>query len=69
MMEGAETIPRHEAIGPDDCVVRDWRITQLVRLGIPEPMAHAAADDVDWHEIASLVQRGCPPVLALRIVR
>ena len=69
MMEGAETIPRHEAIGPDDCVVRDWRITQLKRLGIPEPMAQAVAAHVDWHEIARLVQRGCPPLLALRIVR
>jgi hypothetical protein len=69
MMEGSETIPRHEAIGPHYCVVRDWRITQLKRLGIPEPMARAAAADVDWHEIASLVQRGCPPLLALRIAR
>jgi hypothetical protein len=69
MMEGAETIPRHEAIGSDDCVVRDWRIAQLKRLEIPEPVAHAAAAHVDWHDIARLVQRGCPPLLGLRIVR
>jgi DNA-binding NarL/FixJ family response regulator len=28
-----------------------------------------AADHVDWHQVAKLVQRGCPPQLALRIVR
>ena len=27
------------------------------------------ADRIDWHQIARLVQRGCPPGLALRIVR
>jgi hypothetical protein len=29
----------------------------------------AAADHVNWHQVAKLVQRGCPPRLALRIVR
>ena len=28
----------------------------------------AVADQLDWHQIAHLVQRGCPPWLALRIV-
>jgi hypothetical protein len=27
------------------------------------------ADLVDWHAIADLVARGCPPTLALKIVR
>ena len=27
------------------------------------------ADHVDWHQVARLVQRGCPPRLALDIVR
>ena len=27
------------------------------------------ADHIDWHQVARLVQRGCPPRLALRIVR
>jgi hypothetical protein len=39
------------------------------RLGIPGPMAEADADNVDWHQISSLVQHGCPPRLALRIIR
>jgi hypothetical protein len=44
-------------------------LTQLTRLGIPLPLAEAVAADVDWHQIAALVHRGCPPWLALRIVR
>jgi hypothetical protein len=59
----------HEAIERGQHIVHKWRVTQLKRLGIPEPLAEAAADDVDWHQIAKLVQRGCPPRLALRIVR
>jgi hypothetical protein len=26
------------------------------------------ADQVDWHQVARLVQQGCPPRLALSIV-
>lgn len=68
-MEPTETITRHEAIEHHDLVVHEWRVTQLKRLGIPGPLAAAAADHVDWHEVARLVQRGCPARLALRIVR
>jgi hypothetical protein len=32
-------------------------------------IASAVASVVDWHEIARLVERGCPPELALEIVR
>jgi hypothetical protein len=35
----------------------------------PGPLAEADADNVDWHQIADLMQRGCPPRLALRIIR
>jgi hypothetical protein len=35
----------------------------------PWPVAEAAAGHVDWHQMAALVQRGCPPWLALRILR
>jgi hypothetical protein len=28
----------------------------------------AAAGHIDWHQMAALVQRGCPPWLALRIL-
>jgi hypothetical protein len=59
----------HEAINDGEGLVHRWRVTQLKRLGIPGPLAEAEADNVDWHKIARLVQRGCPPTLALRIVR
>jgi hypothetical protein len=44
-------------------------VARLARLGIPWPVAEAAAGQVDWHQMAALVQRGCPPWLALRILR
>jgi hypothetical protein len=60
--------PYHERVGHEDSLVHEWRVSQLKRLGIPWVLAEVAADNVDWHQIASLVQRGCPPELALRIV-
>jgi hypothetical protein len=50
-------------------IVREWRAEQLRRLGVPAVFAYLFADRVDWHEVAKLVGRGCPPLLALRIVR
>lgn len=55
--------------GRNDMLVHNWRASQLTRLGIPGPLAEIYADRIDWHQIARLVQRGCPPHLALRIVR
>jgi hypothetical protein len=52
----------------DDSAVRNWRVSQLTRFGIPRVVAEVYADRIDWHEIARLVRRGCPPLLALRIV-
>ena len=49
--------------------VHEWRAAQLKRLGVPEPVAEANADHVDWHQVARLVRCGCSPMLALRIVR
>jgi len=68
-MEPIPTIARHEAIDRGELLVHEWRVRQLTRLGIPGLLAEGAASRVDWHEIARLVQRGCPPLLALRIVR
>ncbi|HEX6448702.1 MAG TPA: hypothetical protein VF060_04485 [Trebonia sp.] len=59
---------RHERIEHHESSVHRWRVSQLRRLGIPVPLAEHHADHLDWHEIASLVRRGCPPLLALRIV-
>jgi hypothetical protein len=63
------TIIGHEAVNHDDLLVHTWRVAQLTRLGIPRSLAEADADHLDWHQVARLVQRGCPPRLALRIVR
>ena len=68
-MQPAPATPRHEAIDHDDLLGHEWRVTQLTRLGIPGPLAQAAAGHVDWHQVATLVRRGCPPRLALQIVR
>ena len=57
------------AAGPDEVLVHDWRVAQLTRLGIPWGLAEIYADRVDWHQVARLVQRGCPARLALRIIR
>ena len=50
-------------------VVRKWRAEQLRRLGVPSILAETFADDVDWHALSALIERGCPMGLALEIVR
>ena len=67
-MEPAPARPPLEAIDHDDRMVRRWRAARLPGPGIPWPLTQAAADHVDWHQVADLVRRGCPPRLALRIV-
>jgi len=55
---------------PDEAeTVREWRAHQLHRLGVPRLIAERFAETVDWHELASLTGAGCPPLLALEIVR
>ena len=49
--------------------VRGWRAEQLQRLGLPSVLAETFADDVDWHALSALIERGCPLGLALEIVR
>ncbi len=53
----------------EDVRVYDWRVEQLRNLGVSTWMAGAVANLVDWHEVACLVRRGCPPELALEITR
>ena len=57
-----------DAISRDDLLMHNWRVSQLRRLGLPGSLAETYADRIDWHQVARLVQRGCPPRLALRIV-
>ena len=63
------TTAGRQAIDGEKRLVHDWRVSQLLRLGIPGSLAEIYADRIDWHQVARLVQRGCPPRLALRIVR
>ena len=58
-----------QAMDRDQVAVHDWRVLQPMRLGLPGTLAEVYADRIDWHQIARLVRRGCPPRLALRIVR
>jgi hypothetical protein len=53
---------RHEVV--------HWRREQLVGSGFPLPAAARLAKDprYDLHALIELVERGCPPHLAARIV-
>lgn len=50
--------------------VVEWRFSQLTRSGYAheDAMTLATRFDVDLHEAADLVARGCAPSLALRIL-
>lgn len=61
-------ITGHDAVSHDNLLVHEWRVSQLKRVGLSGPLAEIYADRVDWHQIARLVQHGCPPRLALRII-
>jgi len=58
---------RHRHIDPE---VRNWRRHVLRAAGFRDDLASelAAAGDVDLHDLLKLVDRGCPPELAARIV-
>jgi hypothetical protein len=60
---------RHESIDHDELSTHCWRVSRLRGIGIPGALAEIYADRVDFHQIARLVQDGCPPLLAIRIVR
>jgi hypothetical protein len=47
-----------------------WRRTQLLASGFPRPLAVLLALDrrYDLHELIELVERGCQPELAVRIL-
>ncbi len=47
-----------------------WRARRLLGAGFPADLAErlARADRIDLHRLLSLVDRGCPPHLAARIL-
>ena len=61
-------ITSHQTAPRDELLVHNWRVERLTGLGIPGTLAETYADHLDWHQVARLVQRGCPPQLALRII-
>ena len=60
-----ELVPQNE----EEALVHEWRAKQLAKLGVSTIVAHAFGSLVDWHELARLINRGCPPDLAVEIVR
>jgi hypothetical protein len=58
----------HENIDQCAGALHDWRVGRLARLGLAWPVAEAVADRVDWHDVAQLVQRGCPAALAVTML-
>lgn len=61
-------IAPQEGIDREASTVHEWRVRQFTRLGLARPEAEAIADRVDWHDVARLVERGCPVSLAVAIV-
>jgi hypothetical protein len=53
-----------------DASVRRWRIARLREAGFEGDLASALADHrgVDLHALLNLIDRGCPPALAARIL-
>jgi hypothetical protein len=51
--------------------VERWRVQELYRAGYdPEAVFELASrPDVDLHAAIALIKRGCPPTLALQIMR
>jgi hypothetical protein len=48
---------------------RTWRRRRLIEAGVPQALADAVAADPghDLHALLQLLDRGCPPDLAVRI--
>jgi hypothetical protein len=55
---------------PAGAEVNRWRREQLVHSGFPLPLAARLAKDpgYDLHRLIELVEAGCPPELAVRIL-
>jgi hypothetical protein len=55
---------------PPGADVNRWRREQLLLSGFPLPLAASLAEDpcYDLHSLIELVEGGCPPSLAARIL-
>jgi hypothetical protein len=56
--------------GPGRRQVVVWRREQLVQSGLPLPLATRLANDgrYDLHALIGLLEQGCPPEFAVRIL-
>jgi hypothetical protein len=54
----------------DQREVKDWRRDQLIKSGFAPPLATRLASDgrYDLHAVIELVEQGCTPALAIRIL-
>jgi hypothetical protein len=66
--KGMRTSIRHEQLEAKDVVL--WRQRQLREAGFDDALASTLAHDcrLDLHALIELVERGCPPELAARIL-
>jgi hypothetical protein len=66
-VEAVQTAAELEPAGAE---VARWRREQLVLSGFPLPLAVTLSKDAryDLHRLIELVERGCPPDLAVRIL-
>ena len=52
-----------------DAEVESWRLTVLLDAGYPPELAELIAESkCDLHAAVDLLERGCPPPLAARII-
>ena len=49
-----------QAVDEEELLVHTWRVARLTQLGISRAVAEVEADRLDWHQVARLVQHGCP---------
>ena len=62
-------MPERDSVTEQRSIV-GWRRDQLAAAGFPLPLATEIAADAgyDVHAVIELVERGCPPALAVRIL-
>lgn len=49
--------------------VEAWAVARMTQLGVSqEDAVELALAGISWHEVARLVDRGCPPALVVRVL-
>jgi len=63
-------VPAPLPITDPELYVEQWRILQYSHLGLsPNQIAVALVDEIDYHDAANLIKKGCDIDLALQILR